>query len=90
MKQLIEFVAKAFVTGLLILVPVYLSVLLLLKAMQSAVGFVRPFAMLLPEWLPAENLLSLSPCVDCLFPHRCCHPHAGRASDPGAHRKIPF
>ena len=32
MKQFIEFVVKAFVTGLLILlVPVYLSVLLLLR-----------------------------------------------------------
>jgi uncharacterized membrane protein len=59
MKQFIEFVAKAFVTGLLILVPVYLAVLLLLKAMQSLVGFVRPFAMLLPEWFPAEHVLSL-------------------------------
>jgi len=59
MKQFIAFVVKAFVTGLLILVPVYLSVLLLLKAMQSLVGFVRPFANLLPEWFPAEHVLSL-------------------------------
>ena len=59
MKQFIEFVVKAFVSGLLILVPVYLAVLLLLKAMQSLVGFVRPFAMLLPEWFPAEHVLSL-------------------------------
>jgi uncharacterized membrane protein len=44
---------------LLIIVPIYLTVLLLLKAMQSAVAFVRPFAMLLPEWFPAENVLSL-------------------------------
>jgi hypothetical protein len=50
---------KAFVTGLLILVPVYLAVLLLLKAMQSLVGFVKPFAMLLQEWFPAEHFLSL-------------------------------
>ena len=59
MKQFIEFVAKAFVTGLLILVPVYLAVLLLLKAMRSVAGLARPFAMLLPEWLPAEHVLSL-------------------------------
>lgn len=59
MKQFIAFVVKAFVTGLLILVPVYLAVLLLLKAMQSLVGFVKPFAMLLPEWFPAEHFLSL-------------------------------
>jgi len=59
MKQFIEFVLRAFVTGLLILVPVYLSILLLLKAMSSVAGIARPFAMLLPEWLPAEHLLSL-------------------------------
>src|SRR5262247_4656280 len=59
MKQFIEFVVRAFVTGLLILVPVYLSVLLLLKAMNSVAGLAKPFANLLPEWLPAEHLLSL-------------------------------
>lgn len=59
MKQFIEFVVKAFVTGLLILVPVYLSVLLLLKAMHSITGLARPFATLLPEWFPAEHVLSL-------------------------------
>jgi uncharacterized membrane protein len=59
MKQFIEFVAKTFVTGLLILVPVYLSVLLLLKAMNSVAGIARPFANLLPEWLPGEHVLSL-------------------------------
>ena len=37
MKQISEFVVSAFVTGLLLLVPIYLAVLLLLKAMQSAV-----------------------------------------------------
>ena len=50
---------STFVAGLLIIVPIYLAVLLLLKAMQSVVAFVKPFAMLLPEWIPAEHLLSL-------------------------------
>jgi len=59
MKKLGEFVVSAFVGGLLIVVPIYLAVLLLLKAMQSVVAFVKPFAMLLPEWLPAEHVLSL-------------------------------
>ena len=39
--------------------PIYLAVLLLLKAMASVLGLVSPFARLLPEWLPAENLLAL-------------------------------
>ena len=59
MKQFMEFVVRAFVAGLLVLIPVYLSVLLLLKAMQSVVAFVKPLAMLLPEWFPAEHVFSL-------------------------------
>ncbi len=59
MKKLCGFVARAVVGGFLVVVPVYLSVLLLLKGMQSAAGLARPFTMLLPEWLPAEQVLSL-------------------------------
>jgi len=55
----VQFVVRALVGGVLIVVPVYLSVLLLLKAMQSVGSLVRPFAMLLPEWLPSEKALSL-------------------------------
>ena len=53
------FFTGALISGLLIVVPFYLAVLLLLKAMQSLVGVVRPIAALLPEWIPAEDLLSL-------------------------------
>ena len=38
-------------------VPVYLAVLLLLKGMQSAAKLVRPFAALVPDWLPARGAL---------------------------------
>jgi uncharacterized membrane protein len=47
------------VSGLIIVIPVYLAVLLLLKAMGSVMGLVRPFARLLPDWLPAGNILAL-------------------------------
>jgi uncharacterized membrane protein len=59
MKKFCEFVGSTFLGGLFVVVPIYLSVLLLLKAMQSVVGIVRPFAMLLPAWFPAERALSL-------------------------------
>jgi uncharacterized membrane protein len=59
MKQFSEFVVNTLVGGLLVVAPIYIAVLLLLKAMQSLVGLVRPFAMLLPDWFPAENVLSL-------------------------------
>ena len=59
MKKFGEFVVSALVAGLLLVVPLYLAVLLLLKATQSVVGLVKPFAMLLPDWFPAEHFLSL-------------------------------
>ena len=59
MKAAREFVITALVGGLFVVVPVYLAVLLMLKGMQSVGGLVRPFAMLLPDWVPAERLLSL-------------------------------
>ncbi len=59
MKHCREFVVNVLVGGVLIVVPVYLAVVLLLKAMQSLAKLVRPLAMLLPDWFPAENVLSL-------------------------------
>jgi len=59
MKKFWKSAGSTFFGGLLVVVPLYLSVLLLLKAMQSVVGLVRPVAMLLPAWFPAEHALSL-------------------------------
>ena len=59
MKKLGRFVVSALGAGLLVVAPIYLALLLLLKAMNSLIGLVRPVARLLPEWLPAEHLLSL-------------------------------
>ena len=47
------------VRGLLVVVPIYLAVLLLFKGMKTVAGLVRPFALLLPSWFPAEQVLSL-------------------------------
>jgi hypothetical protein len=59
MKFAREFVANVVVGGLLILLPIYFAILVLLKGMQSVAALVKPLAVLLPDWLPAENLLSL-------------------------------
>ena len=59
MKRLRDFVVASLVGGLLILAPIYIAILLLLKAMGSPVGLIRPIASLLPDWVPAEQLLSL-------------------------------
>ena len=58
MKHVREFIGTSLAGGLLIVLPIYLSVLLLLKAMKAVAGLVRPVATLLPKWLPAEKFLS--------------------------------
>src|SRR5512134_2211256 len=59
MRRIRGYVVSTVVTGLLIVVPLYLSLLLLLQAMRSVDGLVRPFAMLLPKNLPAVDVLAL-------------------------------
>ena len=59
MKRVGQFLLSSFLAGLVIVVPIYLSVLLMLKAMQLVARLVRPIANLLPKWFPAENVLSL-------------------------------
>jgi uncharacterized membrane protein len=59
MKQTMIFLSKALLRGLLIVVPVYFAILLLLKGMKSVANLVSPFARLLPDWVPAEEFLSL-------------------------------
>jgi uncharacterized membrane protein len=59
MKYAREFITSTVVGGLFIVVPLYLAVLLLLKGMKSVGGLVRPIAAVVPDWLPAEGLLSL-------------------------------
>jgi uncharacterized membrane protein len=58
MKKSLLFVVKAVVSGFLIIVPIYLATLLLLKAVSSVARLVRPITVLVPDWLPAEGLLS--------------------------------
>jgi Uncharacterized conserved protein len=59
MKKSLALVGGAMLRGLLVVVPLYLAVLLLLKGMKTVAGLVRPFALLLPDWFPAEQALSL-------------------------------
>ena len=47
MKKAGGFIVRALIAGLLIIVPIYLSILLLLKGLQSVAGLARPLAMLL-------------------------------------------
>ena len=67
MKFAREFLANTLVGGLLIVLPIYLAVLVLLKGMRSVAALMRPLTVLLPEWLPAERLLSLGLVLGACF-----------------------
>jgi uncharacterized membrane protein len=49
MKALVEFLKTTLIGGLLIVVPIYLTVLLLAKALKGMVGLLGPIVALLPE-----------------------------------------
>jgi uncharacterized membrane protein len=59
MKNSGNFFVKTLITGLLVIVPVYLAILMLLKVLQSMAGLMKPLMSLLPEGLPAESILAL-------------------------------
>jgi uncharacterized membrane protein len=59
LKRFHESVVQPLVAGLLLLLPIYLAILLLLKAMKSLEEAVRPLARLLPHWFPGETVISL-------------------------------
>nr|WP_180203348.1 DUF502 domain-containing protein [Pseudomonas sp. SbOxS1]NYU03018.1 DUF502 domain-containing protein [Pseudomonas sp. SbOxS1] len=59
MKQALAYCTKRVIAGLLVIIPIYLAILVLFKGMKSLEQLVRPFTRLLPQWLPAEQLLSL-------------------------------
>lgn len=59
MNKLGKFVVSTLLAGFLVVTPLYLALLLLLKAMQSLAGLMKPLAKLLPAWLPATQLLAL-------------------------------
>jgi uncharacterized membrane protein len=81
MKRLARFVVSSFVGGFLILLPIYLSVLLVLRAMQAVGKLVRPIAKLVPEWFPAENVLSLLlVLLVCILIGAAARTRAGRAA----------
>jgi uncharacterized membrane protein len=76
-----EFIMKTLISGLLVIAPLYLAILLLLKAAKSLTGLVSPIAALLPDWLPAGNLLSLLlVLLICLAVGLLIHTRIGKAA----------
>lgn len=67
MRMAREFVISTVAGGMLVVVPVYLAVLLVVTGMQSVAGVAHPIAILLPDWLPAEDLISLIVVIGACF-----------------------
>jgi uncharacterized membrane protein len=80
-KQFCQSMTRALIAGVLFVLPVYLAILLLLKAAKSLGGLVRPLTRLLPSWLPAEHLISfLLVLVVCLLVGMALRTPAGQTA----------
>ena len=89
MKRLAQFLLSSFAGGFVILLPIYLSVLLVLKAMQAVGKLVQPIARLLPEWFPAEKVLSLLlVLLFCVLIGAATRTRAGRAARERIERSL--
>jgi uncharacterized membrane protein len=76
------------VAGILVVAPVYLCVLLLLKAMKSLADLLKPIAELLPQWLPGEILSLLLLLVICFLVGVAMRTSAGRAIERGIEHSL--
>ncbi len=69
MRTIAEFTKTTLIGGVLVLIPIYLSVLLLLKALGGIVALVAPITAGLPETLPLREviamLLLIAACFAC-------------------------
>ena len=80
MRQFGKSVVQPVVAGFLLIVPIYLAILLLLKAMHSLGKVFRPVAHLLPPSLPAETVFSLLVVLMlCFFIGIALRTHLGQA-----------
>ena len=59
MKTLGRFLKVTLVGGLLVVLPAWVSLLLLLKAIKGALAMLLPIAKLLPQWFVHEKVAAL-------------------------------
>ncbi|HBX43003.1 MAG TPA: hypothetical protein DEH27_04005 [Deltaproteobacteria bacterium] len=67
MKSLAEFAKTTLVGGMLVILPIYLSILLLAKALSGILALVSPVTAGLPEWLPFRQLAAIGIVVAFCF-----------------------
>jgi len=59
MKTLAEFIKTTLIGGILIVLPVYVSILLLIKAFNGLLGVVKPIAAVIPSSVEFEQALAI-------------------------------
>ena len=67
MKTLLHFIKTTLIGGLVIVLPVWVTVLLLLKAIKGAMAMLHPIAALLPQSVVHEDLVALGLLVAICF-----------------------
>jgi uncharacterized membrane protein len=89
MKQFGRSIMQALIAGVFFILPVYLAILLLLKAAKSLGGLVKPLSRLVPDWLPAETLLSfLLVLVVCVLVGLALRTSLGQAARTGIENSV--
>jgi uncharacterized membrane protein len=59
MKTIAKFLKLTVVGGLLVVLPIWVSLLLLFKAIKGAMAMLLPIAKLLPQWFVHEKIVAL-------------------------------
>ena len=59
MKKIVEFFVQRLIAGALVITPIYLAALLLFKLTVSLLELMRPLTAAMPDWIPAENIVSV-------------------------------
>lgn len=89
MRRFGRSIMQALIAGVLFILPVYLAILLLLKAAKSLGGLVKPLSRLVPDWLPAETLLSfLLVLVVCVLVGLALRTSLGQAARTGIENSL--
>ncbi|OGU66072.1 MAG: hypothetical protein A2X62_14945 [Stygiobacter sp. GWC2_38_9] len=60
MKKLIKFIKMTLIGGLLVILPVWLAILLLLKAIKAALGLLKPIAAMVPQEIVNDYLIAFA------------------------------
>jgi uncharacterized membrane protein len=81
LKPFRKHLVQPLIAGALLILPIYLAILLLLKAMKSLGSLVRPLTKLVPGWFPGEGVVSfLAVLLLCLLVGLAVRSPSGRAA----------